>query len=786
MANLNDKQKKQLKTFWIIFLSPVALLFVLFFAISMGWLGYMPDLAALENPTRDLASEVYSEDGKVLGTFYWDENRNNVEYKNLSPWLVKALIAREDHRFQKHSGIDGMGLLRVVGKTILMGNTSQGGGSTITQQLAKNLFQRDTSGYRFKVVQKTLLAFSKFREWVIAVKLERNYSKEEIVTMYFNTVSFSSDAYGIKSASREYFGKAPDSLKLEEAAMLVAMLKANTRYNPVRNPERALQRRNDVIDKMYEHDYISKLQRDSFSAIPINKTLKYQAQSHDAGLATYLRAYIQKMMIRSKPDRDDYRNYKSYKDDSLRWITDPLYGWCNKNVKPDGSKYNLYKDGLKIYTTINSRMQEYAERSLREHLAKTVQPNFFAEKRKKWNLKKAPYSNKFSEDKITEFLTSAMHQTERYRKMKTAGSSEREILDNFRNNPVDMRVFSWRGDIDTTMTPWDSIRYFKFFLRASFIAMDPHTGFVKAYVGGPDFRYFKYDGVIDQKRQVGSTIKPFIYTLAMQEGMSPCTKALNSPIGFHVQDTIWQTKNSEPTEYDGKMVPLWWGLANSVNNISGFLVNTFNPQPVADLIHRMGVKSDIPAVPSICEGTPEMSLYELVGAYTTFPNKGVYTQPIMVTSIEDKNGNLLTTIKPQKSEAISENTAYTMLKMLERVVLSGTGARLRYTYKLMNPIGGKTGTTNDNSDGWFVGVTPDLIGGAWVGGEEYAIRFDNMTYGQGAAVALPIFGGFMQKVYADPKINLNKGPFVRPASGFEPSFNCDVKGNDSKENNDAW
>ncbi|HEY4784407.1 MAG TPA: transglycosylase domain-containing protein [Bacteroidales bacterium] len=778
MENLSDKQKKYLKIFWIIFLSPIILFFLIIFLVSMGWIGgEMPSFEVLDNPTKNLASEVYSNDGKILGTFYLDENRNNLEYKDLSPYVVQALIAREDHRFKKHSGIDGTGLLRVIGKTIMLGNKDQGGGSTITQQLAKNLFQRDTTDYRLGIVRKMVLALSKFREWVIAVKLERNYSKEEIISMYLNTVSFSSSAYGIKAASREFFNKSADSLKIEEAAMLVAMLKANTKFSPVRNPERAILRRNDVLQKMYEHDYITKNQLDSLIELPIK--LDYHPQGHDTGLATYMREYLRNTMTRPKPKRSDYTIYKNYVNDSLRWAEDPLYGWCSKNLKPDGTKYNLYKDGLKIRTTINSRMQEYAEEAVREHLANTLQPSFF--KRKKGN-RKAPYAKNFTDEDIKKSLTNAMKQSDRYRKMRNAGYSEKEILANFKI-PNEMRVFSWKGDIDTTLSPWDSLRYYKFFLRSSFMAVDPHTGYIKAYVGGPDYHYFKYDGAMVQKRQVGSTIKPFLYTLAMQEGYTPCDKVPNSPVTFKTPttdnpDSTWTPKNSNPTKYDEKMVTLQWGLAFSVNNISAYLINKFKPQPLAEIIKKAGVKSDVPAVPALCLGVSELSLCELMGAYTIFPDKGVYTQPILVSRIEDKNGNLLTAIQPQKVEVISEHTAYLMLQMLRGVVRNGTASRLVSTYKLANEIGGKTGTTQNQSDGWFVGVTPDLIGAAWVGGDEPSIHFDDLGEGGGSAMALPIFGLFMQKIYADKKLNVNQGSFERP-SGFNVNFNCPMNEEDS-------
>ncbi len=787
MANLSDKQIKYLKYFWIIFLSPIFLFAIIILLISMGWVGFMPSFEDLENPNRNLASEIYSDDGKVLSTYYLDENRNAIEYQDISPLVVQALIAREDHRFREHSGIDSWGLLRVISKTILLGNKSQGGGSTITQQLAKNLYTRqskyntDTVESKFGFFNKISLSVTKFKEWVIAIKLERNYSKEEIITMYLNTVPFGGEDYGLKIASRTYYNKSPDSLKIEEAAMLVGMLKATTKYNPKRNPERAFIRRNSVLDKMCEHNYISKAQYDSLSSIPIEKTLNFQSQAQDAGVAPYLREYIRLLMTKKKPERNDYNVFKTYQDDSLRWMEDPIYGWCNKNIKPDGTPYNLYKDGLKIHTTINWRMQIYAEKSVTEHLSKTVQPAFYLEKKGK---KKAPYSNDRNETEILKWMTNAMKQTGRYKNLRNAGLTDKEILKNFKTK-TDMRVFSYKGELDTIMTPWDSIKYYKFFLRASFLAVDPHTGYIKAWVGGPDFRYFKYNGVM-QRRQVGSTIKPFLYTLAMQEGKRPCDPILNARVTIEQPelDTVWSPKNSDEGKYDGKEVTMKFAMSNSLNYASARLMKLYKPQPMIDIIRKMGVKSDIMAVPSICLGTPELTLSELVGAYTTFPNKGVYTQPIFISRIEDKNGNLLTTIKPQQNEAISEVTAYTMVKMLQQVVLGGTGARLRYKFNLMNEMGGKTGTTDNHSDGWFVGITPDLVAGAWVGGEEPTIHFDRMKSGEGAALALPIFGLFMQKVYADPKINLTTGPFKEP-EGFNVSFDCsmiDVDEAISKEN----
>lgn len=736
----------------------------------MGWFGFMPTFEDLENPTKNVASEIHSEDGMIIGTFYYGENRNIVEYKDLSPYLVQSLIAREDHRFRKHSGIDGFGLLRVAGKTILLGNKDQGGGSTITQQLAKQLFKRDTTNYKFGFINKMVLAVTKFKEWVIAVKLERHYSKEEIVTMYFNIVPFGSDDYGVKVAARAYFNKTPDSLKIEEAALLVGMLKGTTLFNPKRNPERSLQRRNSVLQKMYEEEYITQNQLDSLLQLPL--ALNLQPEGHNAGLATYFREYLRKIMNRKKPLRNNYALYKDFKRDSIRWAEDPLYGWCNKNFKPDGSRYDLTKDGLKIRTTIDSRMQAYAEQSVRDHLGKKLQPDYL--KLKKYN-PKWPYASGTSDELIKKSLTLAMKTSERYRHLKNVGYSEKEIMESFKT-PLEMRVFSWKGDIDTTLTPWDSLLYYKRFFRSSFIAVDPHNGHIKAYVGGPDSRYFKYDGVMDQRRQIGSTIKPFLYTVAMQEGYSPCYKVLNTAVvfnqGTNVEgDSIWSPKNAAPTRYDEKMVTLKWGLSQSVNNISAWLIKRFTPQPLVDILRKAGVKNDIPAVPALCLGVSEITLNELAGAYTIFPNKGVYTQPILVTRIEDKNGNVLTRFQPPQVDVISEQTAYIMTQMLMGVVQSGTAYNLRATYKLLNEIGGKTGTTDDQSDGWFMGITPDLVVGAWVGGDEQSIHFNTVGEGGGSAMALPVCGLFMQKVFNDKKINIYQGPFERP-EGVNVNFNC--------------
>jgi penicillin-binding protein 1A len=723
----------------------------------------MPKLDELDNPLSNLASEVYSTDGKLMGTYYI-QNRNTCEYQEFPDYLVNALVAREDHRFYNHSGIDAYGLGRVFFKTVLLRKRSEGGGSTITQQLARSLFPRDTAEFR---TSKFNMAVTKFKEWIIAVRLERKYSKEEIITLYLNSVAFTSDVYGIKTAARVFFNKAPRELKLEEAALLVGILKGITLYNPKRNPERAFNRRNSVLRKMHEHQYLSQAWYDSLKNVPVN--LNYKPQTYKTGLATYMREHLRYIMNREKPNPKDYKSKTNYHNDSAQWALNPLYGWCAKNPKPDGLPYNLYKDGLKIYTTIDSRMQQYAEDVLKNHLSETLQPGFF---RAKKNQKKAPFANNLSEKFVEGRIALAMRQSERYRSMKLLGFSDSEIEKAFRQK-TEMQIFTWKGFRDTVLSPWDSIRYSKFFLRASFLAVDPHNGHVKAYVGGPDIRYFKYDGVMRQRRQVGSTIKPLIYTLAIDQGMSPCSKVLNSPVTFQLYGgKAYTPQNDEATEFDNELVTIKWGLANSVNNVVAGLFQQLQSQPLIGLLRSLEVKSDIPDVPSICLGTPELTMAELVGAYTIFPGKGFYAQPIMVTRIEDKNGKVISEFTSSRKEIMSSKTAYTMTQMLKEVVTSGTARRIRGVYGLNYEIGGKTGTTQNQSDGWFVGITPDLVAAAWVGGDEPSIHFDYMSQGQGATMALPIYAMFLKKVYADNSIRINRGEFEIP-EGYEGSMDCE-------------
>ena len=763
---MRDKKfRKNIIWFWVIISLPAVFLLTLFLLISANRLGPIPSFEELENPDNSLAAEVYSEDNVLLGKFYI-QNRTWTDYEDISPYVIDALIATEDIRFHRHSGIDFRGLARVLVKTIMLGQNT-GGGSTITQQLAKNLFlPRDLSNDP-AIVRASKLAVSKFKEWQTAVKLERSYTKEEIITMYLNVFDFIYNAVGINSAARIYFNTTPDSLNIEQSAMLVGMLKNSVAYNPLRNEESALKRRNVVISQMERYGYISRALADSVSQLPLGLDLR--EDSHNTGPATYFREYIRSTMNSKEPQRDRFFSDDAYNEALWRWQNDPLYGWCYKNTKPDGSPYNIYRDGLRIYTTLNSKMQTYAEEALAEHLSKNLQPVF--DKRAR-NYRNPPYSNDLSTAQVNQIMARSVRQSDRYQSMRRAGVPEDSITLAF-NTPVPMKLFSWQGERDTVMTPLDSIRYYKFFVRSSFMAMDPHTGHVKAYIGGPDFRYFKYDAVTQQKKQVGSTIKPFLYTLAMQDGYSPCYEVENIERTFEVNDTIWRPRSSGPEEYHGKMVTLKWGLAQSENYISAWLMKQFSPQSVVDIMHRMGIRSYIDPVVSIFLGTSDLSVEEMVGAYGTFVNKGVYTRPLYVTRIEDRNGNVISTFTPFIDEVISEDDAYLMTSLLQGVVSSGTAVRLRLTYKLTNQMGGKTGTTQNHSNGWFMGVMPDLVAGVWTGWEDQAIHFEDLSMGQGANMALPVFGIFMQKLLADKDFSMIAESQFEAPPGFNVDLDCD-------------
>ena len=717
----------------------------------------MPPVEDLENPNYKFATEIFSEDGKVLGTYsYSKENRVFVGYNDLSPHIINALIATEDVRFAEHSGIDAIALFRAVVKRGILMQKNAGGGSTISQQLSKQLYSPSADNIMERLFQKPI-------EWVIAVKLERYYTKEEILTMYLNKFDFLNNAVGIKTAAYTYFGCEPKDLKIEEAATLVGMCKNPSLYNPVRYNERSRGRRNVVLDQMRKAGYITVEERDSLQALPLK--LLYHRVDHNEGLATYFREYLRGVLNAKKPDKSDYRGWQmqKYYEDSLDWETNPLYGWCEKNTKKDGSKYNLYTDGLKIYTTIDSRMQKYAEDAVVEHL-KELQGYFFKEKK---GAKKAPYTFRLTQEQVDDILGRAMRLSDRYRIMKNAGASEAEIKKAF-NTPEEMSVFSWNGEKDTVMTPMDSIRYYKFFLRAGFMSMDPRNGHVKAYVGGPNHHYFKYDMAMVGRRQIGSTMKPYVYSLAMENGFSPCDQAR------HVEYTLidengkpWTPRNANNKRY-GEMVTVKWGLANSDNWITAYLMSKLNPYELKRLVHSFGVRNReiVPSV-SLCLGPCEISVGEMVSAYTAFPNKGIRVAPLFVTRIEDNDGNVLATFSPEMQEVISASSAYKMLVMLRAVINEGTGGRVR-RLGVKADMGGKTGTTNFNADGWFMGFTPSLVSGCWVGGEDRDIHFDTMLHGQGASMALPIWAKYMVKVFGDKSLGYDENETFQLPEGFDP------------------
>ena len=749
--------RKVVKILWI-FIALISLVCVfIFFSIAKGWIGYMPPVEDLENPNYKFATEVFSEDGKVLGTYsYSKENRVFVGYNDLSPNIINALIATEDVRFAEHSGIDAYALTRAVVKRGILMQKNAGGGSTITQQLSKQLYSPSADNVMERLFQKPI-------EWVIAVKLERYYTKEEILTMYLNKFDFLNNAVGIKTAAFTYFGCEPKDLKIEEAATLVGMCKNPSLYNPVRYNERSRGRRNVVLDQMRKAGYITEAERDSLQALPLK--LKYNRVDHKEGLATYFREYLRGVLTAKKPDKASYRGWQmqKYYEDSLDWENNPLFGWCEKNTKKDGTKYNLYTDGLKIYTTLDSRMQQYAEDAVTEHL-KELQGYFFKEKK---GAKKAPYTFRLTQEQVDEILGRAMRLSDRYRIMKKAGATEAEIKKAF-DTPEEMSVFSWEGEKDTIMTPMDSIRYYKFFLRAGFMSMDPRSGHVKAYVGGPNYHYFQYDMAMVGRRQVGSTIKPFLYTLAMENGFSPCDEVR------HVEYTLidengkpWTPRNANK-KLIGDMVTVKWGLANSDNWITAYLMSKLNPYNLKRLIHTFGVRNrDIVPSVSLCLGPCEISVGEMVSAYTAFPNKGIRVAPLFVTRIEDNDGNVLATFAPEMQEVISVSSAYKMLVMLRAVVNEGTGGRVR-RLGVKADMGGKTGTTNYNADGWFMGFTPSLVSGCWVGGEDRDIHFDTMLHGQGASMALPIWTKYMVKVLGDKSLGYDENETFQLPEGYDP------------------
>lgn len=725
---------------WVIIWLPFIILILIAFLTSKNVFGKLPGVEELQNPKSNIATVVISSDGKILGKYY-TENRINAEYKELSPWLIKALLATEDIRFNEHSGIDIKALFRSA-FGVLTG-TSKGGGSTLTQQLAKMMFPREK-------LSKPQLFLRKIKEWIIALRLEKNYTKEEIMTMYLNRFDFLNLAVGIKSASKIYFSTTPDSLNIQQAAMLVGMAQNPSLYNPLRFPERTLKRRNVVFAQMKKYKFITPSMYDSLIHLPLG--LKFNPESHNEGLAPYFREYIREFFLKD---------------------------WCKNHINPEtGEPYNIYKDGLRIYTTIDSRMQYYAEQAVAEHM-KELQIAFFKECKNKRN---APFAWNLTKKEIEEIMLAAAKRSDRYKELKKQGWKEEDILKTF-HQKTPMRIYTLNGEKDTVMTPWDSIRYYKTFLQCGFMAMEPQTGFIKAWVGGINHKHFKYDHVKLSKRQVGSTFKPFVYALAIQEGYSPCYQVPN--VRTCITDDLgreWCPDNADGEKGTGKMVTLRYALANSINYISAWLMKQFGPHAVVQLARRMGITSDLPEVPSLCLGTADISLYEMVGANACFANKGTYIEPIFVTRIEDKNGKVLEQFTPKMNEVMSEEKAYVMIQLMRGVVDYGTGVRLRYKYGLKNPIAGKTGTTQNNSDGWFIGLTPELVAGAWVGGDERSIHFNTLEMGQGASMALPIWAKFFQKIYADKSLRVYQGDFDKPENLGNIELDCSKYDKNNEDN----
>lgn len=787
LSNKRNRITKIVKWMWCIFLGTGLFIAILLLLIYNGVIGYMPPIEELEDPHDKLASVVYASDGHTeLGRYFFGGgNRVYTDYDRVSPYVIDALIATEDIRFNEHSGIDFLALGRTGVKTLLLRQKSSGGGSTITQQLAKQLYSQPSSNLLKRAIQKPI-------EWMIAIKLERFYTKGEIMNMYLNRFDFLNNAVGIKTAANVYFGKEPGDLKAEEAAMLVGMLKNPSYYNPLRHPERTLNRRNVVLRQMEKAGMLTKEEADSLTSLPLG--LDYHRVDHKDGAAPYLREEIRRLMTAKKPVRPKRSDYGSrvgysiamsqYNTDSTAWETDPLYGWIEKNPKPDGSLYNLYTDGLRIYSTIDLSMQQYAEEAVLEHVGNTLQPAFNQEKKNNPNGPYTTNTDELSTAGVKKLINNAIRQTERYRVMKLAGATEKEIQKAF-NTPVDMEVFAYVNDVavengrkvrryrpgtkSARMTPRDSLLYMKTILRTGLMAMDPVNGYVKAYVGGPDFQFFQYDMVSRGRRQIGSTAKPFLYTLAMEQDYTPCSQLLNTQPVYG----DWAPRNSSRSRI-GQMVDLRWALTNSNNWISARLVADLLPVNLANKMRMFGLTGTIEPTMPLCLGTNDVSVKEMVSAYSTFANKGIRVDPIFVSKIEDSQGNVIYTATPHRIEVTSENAYYKILSMLLNVVDSGTGASLRSRYGISAEMGGKTGTTNSNSDTWFMGFTPQLVTGAWVGGEERYIHFNTMAWGQGARAALPLYGLFMQKVYADPKLKYSQDVRFDFPSDFSI---CDGAGN---------
>jgi penicillin-binding protein 1A len=727
----SNSYSKYIKLTWLIIWMPFVLIFILVSLISIEVFFDLPSVEELQNPKSNLATVVYSSDMKVLGKYY-TENRINVRYYELDEDLVNALIATEDARFHDHSGID----LKALGRSasgVLTGNSNKGGGSTLTQQLAKMLFPR-------KKLSKPEMVLQKMKEWIIAARLEKNYTKDEILAMYLNKFDFLHLAVGVKSAAQIYFNRTQDSLEIQQAAMLIGMAKNPALFDPLRRPDTTLHRRNVVMNQMVKYGYLSKEKYDSLKTLPLG--LVFRPEDHNDGPAPYFREYLREYFLKK---------------------------WCENHINPETNKpYNIYKDGLKIYTTLDSRMQRYAEEAVNEHMT-DLQKLFTKECKTKRN---APFAWNVNKEQIENIMVSSMKRSDRYRSLKNSGLTKEQIREEF-NKPVPMTVYSLRGEIDTVMTPWDSIRYYKSFLHTGFCAIEPSSGYVKAWVGGVNHKHFKFDHVKVGKRQVGSTFKPFVYALAIQEGYSPCHQVPNVRTCIEIPgQPAWCPDNSDGDKGTGKMVTLRYALAGSINYVTAWVMKQFGPNAVINLVRRLGITSAIEAVPSIALGTPDVSVFEMVAANATFANKGTYIEPTFITRIEDKNGKILEEFIPKTDEVMSEEKAYVMIQLMKGVVDYGTGMRLRFKYGLRTEIAGKTGTTQNNADGWFMGLTPDLVAGAWTGGEDRSIHFNSTNEGQGASMALPIWGKFFQKVYADPSLKVSKKPFVKPTNMGNIELDC--------------
>lgn len=753
--------KKILIFLWVLFFAAVGAVFVYFYSIFNGSIGYMPNLKQLENPLDKFASQVYSADGKLLGTWSLSTtNRTPVNFNELPPHLVNALVATEDERYFEHSGVDFRAIMRAVVKRGLLGQHNAGGGSTITQQLAKQLYSAKTRNEQQRAMQKPV-------EWCIAMKLEQHYTKEEIIELYLNYFDFLYNAVGIKTASNTYFGKDPIDLDTLEAATLVGMCKNPSYYNPRIYPQRSLERRNVVLGQMVRSGFLTKDEMKELAARPLE--LHFSLQRHEVGDGSYMRDYLRQILMAKKPERSDYAswNYQAFYDDSLAWETDPAFGWCNKNKKKNGESYNIYTDGLKIYTTLDSRMQKYAEEAVREWVVGNLQPAFDKEQK---GSKNAPYFSGLTTAEVQRALARAKRQSPRYIEMQRQGSTEAEIDSAF-NTPVHMEVYTPNGGCDTILSPMDSILYYKSILRTGFMCMDNQTGAVRAYVGGLDYKYFQYDMCMKGRRQVGSTMKPFLYSLAMQNGMCPDDTL------YCIQRTYvipggggtWTPRNGTSAG-EGTMQTLAWGLMLSHNWMAAQLMDRFSPYALIALLRDFGIRTQsmVPS-PSLCLGPCDISVSEMVSAYTAFPMKGVRRSPLLITQIADSDGRVLETFRPRTNPVLSDKASYKMIHMMRGVINSGTGARMRNMFKITADMGGKTGTTNSNSDGWFMGYTPQLTFGAWVGGDDRDVHFRSTALGQGANASLPICALFLKKVYGDERLGISTNAKFDIPTDFNPN-----------------